>query len=363
MKNILVINALNGVFPLVLRNKYPDATITCAEIFPFYKHHLVNLGFEVVDWENVGDMKFDIIVGNPPYQKDNNSGRDDDSLWPKFLSRSHELIKEGGHIAFVTPASWGSLGSNPESPGSTIRKKNFDTCQVLWVDFTCKKHFDVGSSFSSYVLRKLPPDPQVNTTFVFDTGTVTTQFSDQACFPLKYSDSVFGDIIRHFRSQTPYPILMQDPYPVARSSMVKKMAQGDYVDAHSQTHPYRAYHTNSQTHKYSAYKNKFHDKWKAVFSYSGSWAVEATQDCSLTDASMCVLCNTKAQAESVQSVLTSAPIKFLIDKVYRWSWYYSASFIRMIPALPMTKVYTDQEIYDLLFTPEQQTVLKTLLPS
>jgi hypothetical protein len=317
--------------------------------------HLLVSDFLSHDW---GNMKFDVIVGNPPYQKDNNSGRDDDSLWPKFLTRSHELAKEGGYIAFVTPASWGSLGSNPESPGSTIRKKSFDTCQVLWVDFTCKKHFDVGSSFSAYVLRKLLPDPQVKTKFVFDTGIVTTEFSDQPCFPLNYSDAVFGEIIRNFKSQTPYAIVMDDPYPVARSSMVKKKSKGDYVDSPSKKHPHRAYHTNSQTHKYSAYKNKFHAKWKAVFSYSGSWNVEVTKDCSLTDASMCVICDNQAQAESVKSVLTSAPVKFLIDKVYRWSGYYSGSFIRMIPALPMTKIYSEQEVYDLLFTATQQTVLK-----
>ena len=361
MKSILVINALNGVFPLVLRKKYPDARITCAEVFPFYKHHLRNLGFEVVDWEGLTDMKFDMVVGNPPYQKDNNSGRDDDNLWPKFLSRSHELVKQGGHIALVTPASWGSLGSNPAAPGSTIRKKYFDNCQVLYVDFTCKKHFDVGSSFSAYVLRKLPVDSNVKTRFVFGSGTVDADFSDHMCFPLSHSDSVFGEIIAHFRSQVPYQMVAEDPYPVARSSMVKKLAQGDYSDQPTETHLYRAYHTNSQTHKYSAHKNKFHNKWKAVFSYSGSWNVEVTNDCSLTDASMCVVCKTEAEAESVKSVLTSAPIKFLIDKVYRWSGYYSGSFIRMIPALPMTKIYTEQEVYDLLFTKSQQTVLKKLM--
>lgn len=359
VETVLVVNALNGSLPLVLRKKYPHAKITCAEIFPFYKHHLQKLGFEVTDWEGL-DMRFDMIVGNPPYQKDNNSGRDDDNLWPKFLAKSQSLLNQGGHIAFVTPASWGSLGSNVKEPGSTIRKKYFDTCQVLYVDLTCKKYFDVGSSFSAYVMRNLPPDPQVKTKFVFENGVHNAHFKDHMCFPLNYADSVFGEIIRDFRSQTAYDMIAEDPYPVARASMVKKLAQGDYSDAHTPQHPYRSYHTNSQTHKYSAYKNKFHAKWKAVFSYSGSWNVEVTKDCSLTDASMCVICDTKSQAESVKSVLSSAPIKFLIDKVYRWSGYYSGSFIRMIPALPQNKIYTEQEVYDLLFTPSQQAALKKL---
>jgi hypothetical protein len=107
MKTILVINALNGVFPLVLRNKYPDATITCAEIFPFYKHHLRNLGFEVRDWDSVGDMKFDIVVGNPPYNG-NDTVRSDsqhrgqgENLAKKFTLKALELCAH--YMMFIMP--------------------------------------------------------------------------------------------------------------------------------------------------------------------------------------------------------------------------------------------------------------------
>ena len=64
--SILVVNALNGVLPLQLRKSYPSAKITCAEVFSFYKDHLERIGFEVVDWENFSDMKFDLVIGNPP---------------------------------------------------------------------------------------------------------------------------------------------------------------------------------------------------------------------------------------------------------------------------------------------------------
>jgi hypothetical protein len=96
MKTILVINALNGVFPLVLQKKYPHAKITCAEIFPFYKHHLRNLGFEVMDWDCVGDMKFDLVIGNPPYGKNAN-------LAIKFLNKAATV---SDHIHFVLPRTF-----------------------------------------------------------------------------------------------------------------------------------------------------------------------------------------------------------------------------------------------------------------
>ena len=160
MKTILVINALNGVFPLVLQKKYPDAKITCAEIFPFYKHHLKNLGFEVVDWDQVGDMKFDIVVGNPPYQAASNNGRlgsrGESAIWPNFVKTSLNLLKPGGYLGMVHPTSW----RKPQD--------RYGLWNILTKDNTLKKLvmksgkgsqdvFGIGVRVDWYVLQKTPP--------------------------------------------------------------------------------------------------------------------------------------------------------------------------------------------------------------
>jgi hypothetical protein len=56
-------------------------------------------------------MKFDIIIGNPPYQDDTNkmgeNGRKQSSskIWPKFCKKSiNEFLKEDGDILFIIPA-------------------------------------------------------------------------------------------------------------------------------------------------------------------------------------------------------------------------------------------------------------------
>jgi hypothetical protein len=102
MKTVLVINALNGTLPLVLQKKYPSARITCAEVFPFYKHHLRNLGFEVVDWESMSGMKFDLVIGNPPYLK---------GAWREFLEKAIGLCNH--KIQMIAPD-----GTNNFSPQS-----------------------------------------------------------------------------------------------------------------------------------------------------------------------------------------------------------------------------------------------------
>ena len=48
------------------------------------------------------NMKFDVIVGNPPYQGKNKQ----DKLWVKFLIKSLEINKTGGYVIMVNPISW-----------------------------------------------------------------------------------------------------------------------------------------------------------------------------------------------------------------------------------------------------------------
>lgn len=314
--------------------------------------------------EDLGDMRFDVIVGNPPYAKPDKSGRDDDNLWPLFLEIAHGKVEPGGWIGFVTPASWGSLGTNVAEPGSAVRKKLFSPYQVSWVDLTASRHFpDIGSTFSSYVMRSSPYDHDELTEIRFSDKVVNSDFNSYLCFPLKHSEAEFSEIIKSFAKRTPYPVTLSDPYPKARYSMKKKLSEGTFSHTRSTTHPHRSYHTNAQTHLYSSYRNDFHDQWKVVFSYSGTWKTEVTDDCSLTDASMCVICDDQQQALSVQSVLDSSPIKFLINDVYRWSGYYSGAFLQMIPALPMDHIYSEDEVYDQLFTSEQAQLIRSKLDS
>lgn len=89
--SILVVNALNGAFPLALREAYPNACIVCGEVFPFFHEHLRGLGFEVVEWDKVS-MKFDLVIGNPPYLK---------GKWTNFLKQAVALSNQ--HVFIISP--------------------------------------------------------------------------------------------------------------------------------------------------------------------------------------------------------------------------------------------------------------------
>lgn len=48
-ESILVENALNGMIPVMLRERFPDTRIVCAEYFPYYVDHLRSMGFETYE--------------------------------------------------------------------------------------------------------------------------------------------------------------------------------------------------------------------------------------------------------------------------------------------------------------------------
>ena len=56
------------------------------------------------------DMKFDIVVGNPPYQERKEGHAQSKSIWPEFVECSLKILKEDGIVALIHPPSWRNMG-------------------------------------------------------------------------------------------------------------------------------------------------------------------------------------------------------------------------------------------------------------
>ncbi len=74
--------------------------------FAVNKHNLVGQ-YERKPYENFfkldNTMKFDVVVGNPPYQRNDGSSH---KLWPDFVKQSINVIKQDGYVAYITPTGW-----------------------------------------------------------------------------------------------------------------------------------------------------------------------------------------------------------------------------------------------------------------
>jgi len=60
-----------------------------------------------LDWKT--DMKFDVILANPPYNDEHNSGN---ALWSQFIMKTDGMLKEKGYSAYIVPGRWVLPGAN-----------------------------------------------------------------------------------------------------------------------------------------------------------------------------------------------------------------------------------------------------------
>jgi site-specific DNA-methyltransferase (adenine-specific) len=95
-------------------------------------------------------MKFDVIVGNPPYQdkKGNENSTNSTDLYAVFVEKSFDLIKDDGQIALIIPSAW----SGPKN--NNLKTLLFETHQPSIFDTHGKKWFDVTMNTCYFITRK-----------------------------------------------------------------------------------------------------------------------------------------------------------------------------------------------------------------
>lgn len=123
----------------------------------------------VVDQINKGEiMKFDVIVGNPPYQNSNGTSRlgsrGDTTLWDKFVFLGINCLVQNGYLALIHPNSW----RKPEERFGTwklLTKTNQMHRLVMSSGSKDQNWFNIGVRVDYYIVEKTP---QYTTTKVTD---------------------------------------------------------------------------------------------------------------------------------------------------------------------------------------------------
>lgn len=119
--------------------------------------------------------KFDVIVGNPPYQNPGKSKGQ--KLWYKFIFKCHRLLKDKGHMAMVTPSSWIRGGVNHGRQG--VLKDIFakEQLHIASFDNITKRYFGkIGIDISWWMMEKTPIHKQ--TQMVLKDTTVHMDLKD-----------------------------------------------------------------------------------------------------------------------------------------------------------------------------------------
>jgi tRNA1(Val) A37 N6-methylase TrmN6 len=87
------------------------------------------------------DIKFDIILGNPPFQYKEPQNKKSQTIWHLFIKRSYEeLLKDKGYLLFVHPSGWRDIDGDYREIFNYIKMCNliylsmkliFQTIQVI----------------------------------------------------------------------------------------------------------------------------------------------------------------------------------------------------------------------------------------
>lgn len=130
------------------------------QLLQFHCNKLVGKKVEGLQFNSwVGDTlkmdfkrKFNLVVGNPPYQKGNKNKGVGNTLWDLFVKKSlEELLVKGGYLLFVHPRGWRQINNKV---GNVMKQK-----QILYLNMNSieegKKIFKCNTDFDFYLLENI----------------------------------------------------------------------------------------------------------------------------------------------------------------------------------------------------------------
>lgn len=132
-------------------------------------------------------MKFDAIVGNPPYNAPKTLKKGSEklgggtTLWDKFILKSFDLLKDGGYTCFVHPIGWRSFEGDYENVAEVYKK--YDLQYVKMADSqTGIKVFSAGTAFDVVITRKEKYNKKTELVG-YDGEKIVVDISDWVCIP------------------------------------------------------------------------------------------------------------------------------------------------------------------------------------
>lgn len=300
-------------------------------------------------------MKFDVILTNPPFQDTVNRKKTPHKLWIDFTKAELDRhLQDGGVLCQVSPASFAS----PSNDVLELMKEY----QTLVLRFENEHHFpQVGSSFADYCIRKAPND-----------GAVTRVVKAGDAFPLSLDASLLylpNDLCDHSMSIHNKVVFRSDD---------KLPVEWDYVTAHNirrydpdpslvelrtDAHVYPVFHTNRSTW-WSSIRQEWADSLKVMWTRSGYTKPFFDRgELGGTDMAYFVRVDTEDAGVALAANMNLDLMRY-IYKTARWSGFGNERVFAALPQLPLDRLLTNEEMYDLfqLTSEEVDYVQESLVP-
>ena len=254
-------------------------------------------------------MKFDVVVGNPPYQAPQNAkGKrgGGTSLWDKFVEKAlDELLQKDGYLCFVHPARW-------RKPEDALWDK-MTQHQIYYLEIhnaqDGQKTFGAGTRYDWYVLQKKP----------YHEPTVVRDEKHE----------------EHNINLSLWPWLPNYAFELIKSIMISNENEGidiifstvnDFKDNQSESYRHKCIHTITNTNgiriKYVNCRNEKHFVPKVVFSDGGPVipVIDIKGAYGMTQQAIAIPVTNIEEALLVKRALESEAFQYII-KATKWSLY------------------------------------------
>ena len=283
-----------------------------------------------LEWET--DMKFDVVVGNPPYQ---NAGTAE-KLWPLFVKKITPLLKENGYIAFITPSMWVYRAG---SKSKEVRHLA-ESMGIIYVNLNVTDPYfpTVGVDITAFVLGTAE-----ETTVVTKAGIKVLKSATLKRIADSTKDPIIVSIFNKIESSSVSRL------PVKRDLQSRPTVQPMYKKTPTKKYKYAVHHTATQ--KY--YVDKLYgdkDKLKVIINITGHYYHPKNPE------KYIFLSNDMTGKGMMHVLVKSATegkrlIKLLRSKLYRFyiEEERTSGFVTGLPKLPYldtTTNWTDQELYE-----------------
>ena len=300
--------------------------------------------------------KFDIIVGNPPYQAVSEKGvvkGGGNNLYTKFIYKSDNLLKDGGFLLYITPPTFFSVGRSNNKDNMNIRKDIFNNYFIHCMNIQeCAKYFNVGSDFIYYLIQKkneLNPYLKVLCKYkknIFNSTINQELFNNADFLPYLFTNESLN-ICNKIKLKENKLTIFHSPDNRSDKKHIKKTKYDEYI------YPMQA--TGTQV-VYSSKECKNQYDKKVLMSRSGylkpfydDGVIGVGGDC------FCILVKDEIEANYIIKLLNSNLYKFFID-INKWSGFHHLDVLQTLSYFNNEDL-SDENLYKLFDLIEEEILL------
>jgi hypothetical protein len=275
------------------------------------------------------DMKFDCVVGNPPYQSSGAEKGGARSLWRKFVTKSFDLVKDNGYVSLVCPGfPWNSSDIGPVLTDNT----------PIYLNNNVGKFFKgIGSSFKVWIVQR---GNHPNNKFIVDGIERDRNFEEND----PTMDSVKHSIFQKMRNRELFICKQDSGY----NSTQLKNDPDDYFEKPTGESKYPIRHASNIKVCYVKKPTACHSLNKVMMTFSGypqfEYYDETTPISSCYQMSGYITVENKKEGINLINVYNSKLYKFLSNGNGSGGMRSITSY--SLPKLNLSRSWTDQEIYD-----------------